>query len=96
MRSGASSDPEVQLYFASCTTLIGQNRGSAQAPQALDPRRLPETKMALLVGLSAASLLMMLVVFRLYVVLKAGRNCPFRAKESFAVVVVAGSGSAAK
>ncbi|XP_003976567.1 UDP-N-acetylglucosamine transferase subunit ALG14 [Takifugu rubripes] len=48
--------------------------------------------MALLVGLSALSFLLMLVSFRLYVVLKAGRNCPFRAKESFAVVIVAGSG----
>ncbi|TWW71488.1 UDP-N-acetylglucosamine transferase subunit ALG14 -like protein [Takifugu flavidus] len=54
--------------------------------------RTTETKMALLVGLSALSFLLMLVSFRLYVVLKAGRNCPFRAKESFAVVIVAGSG----
>lgn len=53
-----------------------------------------KNSMALLAGVAVVLLLLLLVFIRLYVVLKAGRNCPFRGKDSFTVVIVAGSGIA--
>ncbi|CAF92638.1 unnamed protein product [Tetraodon nigroviridis] len=48
--------------------------------------------MALLAAVVVVVLLLLLVFIRLYLVFKAGRNDPFRGKDSFTIVIVAGSG----
>lgn len=50
--------------------------------------------MALLAAVAVVLLLLLLLFIRFYLLLKAGRNCPFGGKESFTVVIVAGSGNA--
>lgn len=51
--------------------------------------------MALLAVAVVVLLLLFLLFIRFYLLLKAATNCPFRGKQSFTVVIVAGSGNAA-